>query len=254
MAGHSQFKNIMYRKGAQDAKRAKVFTKLAREITVSAKLGIPDPAMNPRLRAAIQAARKESMPKDNIERAIKKATGGDGAEEFVEMRYEGYGPGGSAVIVEALTDNRNRTAAEVRSIFSKNGGNLGETNSVSFMFTQVGEIAYTAGAGDFDTVFEAALEAGAQDVEQAEVGEEPGYLILTDPDDFGAVSEALEQALGEPERSGLVWRPTTSSPLDENQAGTMMKLIDALEDSDDVQRVFSNFEVSDEVMEKLTAA
>ena len=249
MAGHSQFKNIMYRKGAQDAKRAKVFTKLAREITVSAKLGLPDPAMNPRLRSAIAAARKESMPKDNIERAIKKATGGEGDAEFVEMRYEGYGPAGIAVIVEALTDNRNRTAAEVRSIFNKHGGNLGETNSVSFMFERVGEIAYPASAGDADTVFEAALDAGARDCESGP----SGHTITTDPDDFSNVRDALETALGEPEQAGLVWRPNTTTPIDEGQAQSVMNLIEALDDSDDVQRVSANFEISDEVLAKLTA-
>ena len=249
MAGHSQFKNIMYRKGAQDAKRAKVFTKLAREITVSAKLGLPDPAMNPRLRSAIAAARKESMPKDNIERAIKKATGGEGDADFVEMRYEGYGPAGIAVIVEALTDNRNRTAAEVRSIFNKYGGNLGETNSVSFMFERVGEIAYPASAGDADTVFEAALDAGARDCESGP----SGHTITTDPDDFSNVRDALETTLGEPEQAGLVWRPNTTTPIDEGQAQSVMNLIEALDDSDDVQRVSANFEISDEVLAKLTA-
>lgn len=249
MAGHSQFKNIMYRKGAQDAKRAKIFTKLAREITISAKLGMPDPAMNPRLRSAIAAARKESMPKDNIERAIKKATGGEGDADFVEMRYEGYGPAGVAVIVEALTDNRNRTAAEVRSIFNKFGGNLGETNSVSFMFERVGEITYPATAGDADTVFEAALEAGARDCETGT----DGHIITTDPDEFSNVRDALEAALGEPEQAGLVWRPNSVTPIDEDQAQSMLNLMDALDDSDDVQRVSANFEISDEVLAKLTA-
>jgi len=249
MAGHSQFKNIMYRKGAQDAKRAKIFTKLAREITVSAKLGMPDPAMNPRLRSAIIAARKESMPKDNIERAIKKATGGEGDADFVEMRYEGYGPAGVAVIVEALTDNRNRTASEVRSIFNKHGGNLGETNSVSFMFERVGEITYSLEAGDADTVFEAALEAGANDCETGSAG----HTITTEPDEFSNVRDALEAALGEPDQSGLVWRPGTTTPIDEGQAQSMLKLMDALDDSDDVQRVSANFEISDDILAKLTA-
>ena len=242
MAGHSQFKNIMYRKGAQDARRAKEFTKLAREITVSAKLGQPDPAMNPRLRAAIAAARKASMPKDNIDRAIKKATGGDGADDYAEMRYEGYATGGVAVIVEALTDNRNRTASEVRSLFNKHGGSLGETNSVSFMFDRVGEIVYPAAAASADAMFEAALEAGAANVESD--GE--AHTITTSVDDFAAARDALE--------TGLVWRPTTLSPLDADKAESVLKLIDALEDNDDVQKVFANFDLSEEVLASLTAA
>ncbi len=250
MAGHSQFKNIMYRKGAQDAKRAKEFTKLAREITVSAKLGQPDPAMNPRLRAAIAAARKASMPKDNIDRAIKKATGGDGADDYAEMRYEGYATGGVAVIVEALTDNRNRTASEVRSLFNKHGGSLGETNSVSFMFDRVGEIVYPAAAASADAMFEAALEAGAENVESD--GE--AHTITTSVDDFAAARDALETLFDSPDRSGLVWRPTTLSPLDADKAESVLKLIDALEDNDDVQKVFANFDLSEEVLASLTAA
>ena len=250
MAGHSQFKNIMYRKGAQDAKRAKEFTKLAREITVSAKLGQPDPAMNPRLRAAIAAARKASMPKDNIDRAIKKATGGDGADDYAEMRYEGYATGGVAVIVEALTDNRNRTASEVRSLFNKHGGSLGETNSVSFMFDRVGEMVYPAAAASADAMFEAALEAGAENVESD--GE--AHTITTSVDDFAAARDALETLFDSPDRSGLVWRPTTLSPLDADKAESVLKLIDALEDNDDVQKVFANFDLSEEVLASLTAA
>ena len=250
MAGHSQFKNIMYRKGAQDAKRAKEFTKLAREITVSAKLGQPDPAMNPRLRAAIAAARKASMPKDNIDRAIKKATGGDGADDYAEMRYEGYATGGVAVIVEALTDNRNRTASEVRSLFNKHGGSLGETNSVSFMFDRVGEIVYPAAAASADAMFEAALEAGAENVESD--GE--AHTITTSVDDFAAARDALETLFDSPDRSGLVWRPTTLSPLDADKAESVLKLIDALEDNDDVQKVFANFDLSEEALASLTAA
>ena len=250
MAGHSQFKNIMYRKGAQDAKRAKEFTKLAREITVSAKLGQPDPAMNPRLRAAIAAARKASMPKDNIDRAIKKATGGDGADDYAEMRYEGYATGGVAVIVEALTDNRNRTASEVRSLFNKHGGSLGETNSVSFMFDRVGEIVYPAATASADAMFEAALEAGAENVESD--GE--AHTITTSVDDFAAARDALETLFDSPDRSGLVWRPTTLSPLDADKAESVLKLIDALEDNDDVQKVFANFDLSEEVLASLTAA
>ena len=250
MAGHSQFKNIMYRKGAQDAKRAKEFTKLAREITVSAKLGQPDPAMNPRLRAAIAAARKASMPKDNIDRAIKKATGGDGADDYAEMRYEGYATGGVAVIVEALTDNRNRTASEVRSLFNKHGGSLGETNSVSFMFDRVGEIVYPAATASADAMFEAALEAGAANVES----DGDAHTITTSVDDFAAARDALETLFDSPDRSGLVWRPTTLSPLDADKAESVLKLIDALEDNDDVQKVFANFDLSEEVLASLTAA
>jgi len=236
MAGHSQFKNIMYRKGAQDAKRSKVFSKLAREITVAAKTGAPDPGMNPRLRLAIQNARAENMPKDNIERALKKAAGGD-SENYDEVRYEGYGPGGVAILVEALTDNRNRTASNVRAAFSKHGGALGETGSVAFMFDRVGEIAYSA-------------EAGAEDVQS----DEGGHVITCAFEDLGDVSTALQDALGEATSVKAVWRPQTNSPVDEEKAQTLMKLIAVLEDDDDVQAVFSNFEVSDEVLQKLTAA
>ena len=250
MAGHSQFKNIMYRKGAQDAKRAKVFTKLQREITVAAKTGMPDPDRNPRLRAAIIAARKENMPKDNIERAIKKATGGEGDADFTEMRYEGYGPAGVAVIVEALTDNRNRTAAEVRALFNKHGGSMGETNSVSFMFSQVSEIVYPAEAGDHDAVFEAALEAGAEDVGSEGDG---SHVITTSLEDFASVRDALEESLGSPDRAGRVWRPLNTTAVNEDQANTLLKLLDALEDNDDVQRVSANFEIPDDVMARLTA-
>ena len=249
MAGHSQFKNIMYRKGAQDAKRAKMFTKLQREITVSARAGQPDPDANPRLRAAIQAARKASMPKDNIERAVKKATGGDADADFNELRYEGYGPAGVAVIVETLTDNRNRTAAEVRALFSKHGGSLGETGSVSFLFNQVGEIVYPVEAGDPDTVFEAALEAGATNVES----DASGHVVTTAVDDLAAVRDSLEAALGEVERAGLVWRPATTTPLNEEQASSVLKLLDALDDNDDVQRVAANFDIPDDVLQRLTA-
>lgn len=250
MAGHSQFKNIMYRKGAQDAKRAKEFTKLAREITVSAKIGQPDPAMNPRLRAAIAAARKASMPKDNIERAIKKATGGDGAADYVEMRYEGYATGGVAIIVEALTDNRNRTASEVRALFNKHGGSMGETNSVSFMFDRVGEITYPAAAASADAMFEAALEAGADNVDS----DDEAHIITTSVDDFAAARDALESQFDSPDQSGLVWRPTTLSPVDGDKAQSVLKLIDALDDNDDVQKVFANFDISEAVMASLTAA
>ncbi len=249
MAGHSQFKNIMYRKGAQDKKRAKIFAKHTREIMVAAKAGLPDPDKNPRLRSALIAARSDNMPKDNIERAIKRATGGDEGEVYEEIRYEGYGTGGVAVIVEALTDNRNRTAAEVRSAFTKYGGSLGETGSVAFMFDRVGEIHYPASAASGDDMLEAAIEAGADDC----VSDDAGHDVLCAPDDFANVRDALENALGEPERAALTWRPQNTIELDEDKAGTLLKMIDILEDSDDVQRVSANFEVSDEVLEKLSA-
>ena len=248
MAGHSQFKNIMHRKGRQDAARAKLFSKLAKEITVAAKMGDPNPDSNSRLRLAVQNARAQSMPKDNIERAIKKSTGGD-AENYEEIRYEGYGPGGVAVIVEALSDNRNRTASAVRAAFSKNGGSLGETGSVAFMFDRVGEIRFPASAGDADTVLEAAIEAGAEDV----ASDEDGHIVTTAFEDLGSVSEALQASLGEAEEVKAVWRPQNPVPVDEEKAGTLMKLLDALDDDDDVQNVYSNFEVSDEVMARLTA-
>ncbi|HMG49730.1 MAG TPA: YebC/PmpR family DNA-binding transcriptional regulator [Inquilinus sp.] len=249
MAGHSQFKNIMHRKGAQDAKRGKIFTKLQREITISAKLGLPDPAMNPRLRAAIQAARKENMPKDNIDRAIKRATGGGDDSDYVEIRYEGYGPAGIAVIVEALTDNRNRTAAEVRSTFAKHGGSLGETNSVSFMFNRIGEIVFPAKAASADAVFEAALEAGADDVQS----DEESHTVTTSVEGFAAVRDALEETFGAPDSAGLVWRPLNTVAVNEEQGASLLKLLDTLEDNDDVQRVSANFEIPDEIMARLTA-
>lgn len=249
MAGHSQFKNIMHKKGAADAKRAKVFSKLAREITVAAKLGAPDPAMNPRLRLAVQNARAENMPKDNIQRAINKASGGD-SENYEEVRYEGYGPGGVAVIVEALTDNRNRTASTVRTIFSKAGGALGETGSVGFMFDRVGEINYPGSAGSAEEVLEAAIEAGADDVQSGE----DSHIIITAFEDLGDVSKALEESLGEPESVKPIWRPQTTSPVDEETAASLFKMIDNLDYDDDVQTVTANFEISDEVMAKLTAA
>ena len=248
MAGHSHAKNIMHRKGKSDAARSKVFSKLAREITVAAKLGMPDPAFNARLRLAVINARAQSMPRDNIERAIKKASGAD-TENYEEIRYEGYGPGGVAVIVEALTDNRNRTAANVRSYFSKNGGALGETNSVGFMFDRVGEITYPASAGDADTVMEAAIEAGAEDV----TTDEDGHTIICGFEDIGDVSKTLEDKLGEAETVKAIWKAQNTVPVDEEKAQSLMKLIDTLEDDDDVQNVYSNFEVSDEVMAKLSA-
>ncbi|HBF29438.1 YebC/PmpR family DNA-binding transcriptional regulator [Rhizobium sp.] len=248
MAGHSQFKNIMHRKGKQDAVRSKMFSKLAREITVAAKTGMPDVNMNARLRLAVQNAKAQSMPKDNIERAIKKASAADG-ENYEEIRYEGYGPGGVAVIVEALTDNRNRTASSVRSTFSKAGGALGETGSVSFSFDKVGEITYKLAVGDADKVMEAAIEAGAEDV----TTDEDGHTIICGFEDMNEVSKALEGVLGEAESVKAVWRPQNTVPVDEEKAQSLMKLIDTLEDDDDVQNVYSNFEVSDEVMAKLSA-
>ena len=248
MAGHSQFKNIMHRKGRQDAVRSKMFSKLAREITVAVKGGLPDPTMNARLRLAIQNAKAQSMPKDNIERAIKKGSGADG-ENYEAVRYEGYGPGGVAVIVEALTDNRNRTASNVRSTFTKAGGALGETGSVSFSFDRVGEISYKLSAGDADTVMEAAIEAGAEDV----TTDEDGHYITCGFEDIGEVSKALEATLGEADMVKAIWRPQNTVPVDEERAQSLMKLIDTLEDDDDVQNVYSNFEVSDEVMAKLSA-
>ena len=248
MAGHSHAKNIMHRKGKSDAARSKVFSKLAREITVAAKLGVPDPAFNSRLRLAVSNARALSMPKDNIDRAIKKASGSD-SESYEEIRYEGYGPGGVAVIVEALTDNRNRTASSVRSTFSKNGGALGETNSVAFMFDRVGEIAYPASVGDADKVMEAAIEAGADDVES----DEDGHWIYTSFEAMTEAEAALEKVLGEPESVKAIWRPQNNVPVDSERAATLMKLIGALEDDDDVQNVYANFEMTDEDMEKLAS-
>jgi YebC/PmpR family DNA-binding regulatory protein len=248
MAGHSQFKNIMHRKGRQDAAKSKLFGKLAREITVSAKLGTPDPAMNPRLRAAIIAARAENMPKDNIERAIKKAAGNDG-ENYEEIRYEGYGPGGVAVIVEVLTDNRNRTASDVRSTFTKSGGNLAETGAVSFMFDHVGVIEYDSRAASAEAMFEAALEAGADDV----VSTENGHEIYASTANFGSVNKALEAKFGEPRKSALVWRPQNTVAVDDEQGEKLIKLLDNLNEHDDVQNVYANFEVSDALVQKMSA-
>ena len=252
MAGHSHAKNIMHRKGKSDAARSKVFSKLAREITVAAKLGVPDPAFNARLRLAVANARAQSMPKDNIDRAIKKAAGSDG-ENYDEIRYEGYGPGGVAIIVEALTDNRNRTASNVRSTFSKNGGALGETNSVSFMFDRVGEISYPLSAGDADKVMEAAIEAGADDVETDEDEEEGGHYIYTSFETMSEVAGALEKALGEAESVKAIWKPQNNVPVDADKGAGLVKLIGLLEDDDDVQNVYANFEMSDEDMAKIEA-
>ncbi|WDR04921.1 YebC/PmpR family DNA-binding transcriptional regulator [Devosia rhodophyticola] len=248
MAGHSHAKNIMHRKGKSDAVRSKVFSKLAREITVAAKMGMPDPAFNSRLRLAITNARAQSMPKDNIDRAVKKASGSDG-ENYEEIRYEGYGPGGVAIIVEALTDNRNRTASNVRSYFSKNGGAMGETNSVGFMFDKIGEIAYPVGAGSADEIMEAAIEAGADDVES----NEDGHWIYTSFEAMVDVAAALEKSLGEAESVKAIWRPQNDTPIDADKGATLLKLIAMLEEDDDVQNVYSNFDMSDEDMAKLEA-
>ena len=248
MAGHSQFKNIMHKKGKQDAVRSKVFSKLAREITVAAKMGLPDPNMNPRLRAAVLAARAENMPKDNIERAIKKASGGEG-ENYDEVRYEGYAPGGVAVIVEALTDNRNRTAGEVRSYFTKSGGALAETGAVSFMFDRVGMIEYDTKAASEDAMMEAALEAGADDVSTGEDGHE----VLTAVETMKDVAKVLEEKFGEPRRAALVWRPQNTIAVDDEAGEKILRLVGSLEDNDDVQKVYANFEVSDALLAKLDA-
>ena len=246
MAGHSKFKNIMHRKGRADAARSKLFSKLSREITVAAKSGMPDPAMNPRLRLAVNNAKAESLPKDVIERAIKKGVGGD-AESYDEIRYEGFGPGGVGVIVEALTDNRNRAAANVRSIFAKNGGALGETGSVSFNFDRMGQITYPASAGSEDAVMEAAIEAGAEDVES----DEESHVIWTAFEDMTAVIDALAGALGDPKTTAITWRPKMLVPVEGDAVATIMKLIDTLDDEDDVQNVYANFDISDEDLAKL---
>jgi len=248
MAGHSKFKNIMHRKGAQDKKRSKIFSKLAKEITVAAKMGTPDADMNPRLRTAIQAAKSQNMPNANIERAIKRSQEA-GGENYEEVRYEGFGAGGVGVIVEALTDNRNRTAGEVRAIMSKYGGNLGETGAVSFMFDRVGAVEFAADAGSAEAVFEAAIEAGADDVDSGD----DGHAIYCDADALHDVSKALEGTLGEPSSASIMWRPQNAIELDDKAGESLLKMLEALEDSDDVQNVYANFEVSDAVMEKMGA-
>ncbi len=248
MAGHSKFKNIMHRKGAQDAKRSKMFAKLSKEISVAAKLGAPEPDMNPRLRLAIQAAKAQSMPKDNIERAIKKSLSND-MENFEEIRYEGYAPGGVAIIVEAMTDNRNRTASEVRSTFSKRGGSMGETGAVSFMFDRVGQIEYPSSIGDEDAVMDAAIDAGASDVETTD----EGHLIFTEPSDLHEVAKALEAQFGDAQGAGLIWKPQNTNQTDDETGEKIFNMIDALEDIDDVQTVYSNFEPTESLMEKLGA-
>ena len=248
MAGHSQFKNIMHRKGRQDAIKSKLFGKLAREITVAAKLGLPDPNMNPRLRAAVLAARAESMPRDNIERAIKKATGGD-AETYDEIRYEGYGPGGVAVIVEVLTDNRNRSAGDVRSAFTKSGGNLAETGAVSFMFDHVGVVEFDAKVADADTMLEAAIDAGADDV----VSGESGHEIYTSQESLREVAKALEAKFGEPRKAAMMWKPQNTIAVDDEVGEKLLTLMDTLNEHDDVQNVYANFEVSDALVQKMSA-
>jgi YebC/PmpR family DNA-binding regulatory protein len=249
MAGHSQFKNIMYRKGAQDKKRAKIFTKIIRELTTAARTGLPDPAANPRLRAAVQAARQANMPKDTVDRAIKRGAGGADGEAYEEVRYEGYGPGGVAIIIEALTDNRNRTASDVRAALTKAGGSLGETNSVSFLFDRRGEVTYRADAADADAMFEAALDAGADDVESGA----DEHVVTCAPDDLTSVRDALEKRFGAPESARLAWRAKTAVGVEGDTAQALFKLLETLEDSDDVQNVYANFEVSDDVMARLSA-
>jgi YebC/PmpR family DNA-binding regulatory protein len=246
MAGHSKYKNIMYRKGAQDKKRSAMFSKLSREITVAAKMGAPDPDMNARLRAAVNAAKAQSMPKDNIQRSIDKASAAD-SENYEDIRYEGFGPGGVSLVVEALTDNRNRTATNVRTAFSKNGGNLGASGSVTHGFARLGLIEYPAGAGDAEKVFDAAIEAGAEDVES----DEDGHQIWTAVDDLHEVARALEAALGEAESVKLAWRAQTEIEVGEGDAEQLMRLVETLEDDDDVQTVWGNYELSDAVLEKL---
>jgi YebC/PmpR family DNA-binding regulatory protein len=249
MAGHSQFKNIMHRKGAQDKKRAKIFTKIIRELTTAARTGLADPASNPRLRAAVVAARAANMPKDTVDRAIKRGAGGEDAEAFEEVRYEGYGPGGVAIIVEALTDNRNRTASDVRAAFTKAGGNLGETNSVSFMFDRLGQVTYPGSAATADAMFEAALEAGAENVESGEAE----HIVSCAADDLVAVRDALEARFGAPTSAKLGWRPKSTAPVEGDSATALFRLLETLEDSDDVQTVYANFEVSDADMARLSA-
>jgi YebC/PmpR family DNA-binding regulatory protein len=249
MAGHSQFKNIMYRKGAQDKKRAKIFTKIIRELTTAARTGMPDPAANPRLRAAVITARQANIPKDTVDRAIRRGSGGEGGEAYEEVRYEGYAPGGVAVIIEALTDNRNRTASEVRAAFAKAGGALGETNSVSFLFERVGEVSYPAAVASADDMLEAVIEAGAENVES---GAEQ-HLVTSAPEDLNTVRDALESRFGPAESARLVWRPRSTAPIDEETATTVFKLLETLDDSDDVQNVYANFEVAEDVMARLGA-
>ncbi len=249
MAGHSQFKNIMYRKGAQDKKRAKIFTKIIRELTTAARTGLPDPNSNPRLRAAVISAKQANMSKDTVDRAIRRGAGEEGGENYDEVRYEGYGPGGVAIIAEALTDNRNRTASDIRTAFTKAGGNLGESNSVSFLFDRLGEVIYPASAVSTDGMFEAAVEAGADNVES---GPE-GHAVTCAMDDLNAVRDGLEKRFGPAQSAKLVWRPKTMTPVSGEAANDLLKLLEALEDSDDVQNVYANFEMADDVLARLSA-
>ena len=248
MAGHSQFKNIMHRKGAQDARRARQFARLIREITVAARQGLPDPASNPRLRAAVAAARQANMPRDTVDRAIKKAAGGGAGEDYAEVRYEGYGPAGVAVVVEALTDNRNRTAAAVRAAFSKYGGALGETNAVSFLFNRVGVVRYPASAASADAMLEAAIEAGADDARS----DAEAHEVTCASEDLFTVRDALVARFGEPESARLDWRPTTTITLDEDRATSVLRLIEALDENEDVQNVYANFDVPEDVMQRVS--
>ena len=250
MAGHSKFKNIMHKKGRADAVRSKLFSKLSRDITVAAKSGMPDPNMNPRLRLAVNNAKAESMPKDNIERAIKKGVMGE-ADTYEDIRYEGFGPGGVGIIVEVLTDNRNRSASNVRSYFTKFAGNLGDTNSVSFLWDRLGQIEYPLSAGSEDAVMEAAIEAGASDVETDMDEDDGGHLIFTQYEDLNSVTEGVTKVLGDPKSTKFIWKPQTLCPVSLDQARTLMKLIDALNDDDDVQNVYANFDISDEDMKAL---
>jgi len=254
MAGHSKWANIQHRKGRQDKARAKLFSKLSKEITIASKMSGPDPDMNPRLRLAIANAKGQSMPKDNIERAVKKGQGGD-VEEYFEIRYEGFGPAGVGLIVEASTDNKNRAASDVRAAFSKNGGNMGETGSVSFMFDQVGEIRFPLSVGDEEAVLEAAIEAGAEDVNQEEGGEdeEGEHVVFCAREDLAEVSEALQARFGEARSANIIWRPQNLIEVDGDKAATLMKLMEALEDLDDVSSVYANFDISDDEMSKLAS-
>jgi len=248
MAGHSQFKNIMYRKGAQDKKRAKVFTKIIRELTTAARTGLPDPNANPRLRAAVIAAKEANMPKDTVDRAIRRGSGEEGGENYTEVRYEGYGPVGVAIIIEALTDNRNRTASDLRAAFTKAGGSLGESHSVSFLFDHLGEVVYPTPAASADAMFEAAVDAGADNVESGEQ-----HTITCAADELNAVRDALERRFGPAQSARLVWRPKTATPVAGDAADALLKLLEALEDSDDVQTVYANFEMADDVLQRLSA-
>ena len=249
MAGHSQFKNIMYRKGAQDKKRAKIFTKIIRELTTAARTGLPDVNANPRLRAAVNAAKLANMPKDTVERAIRRGSGEEAGDNYDEVRYEGYGPGGIAIIVEALTDNRNRTASDIRAAFTKAGGNLGESNSVSFLFGRLGEVLYPASVASPDAIFEAAVEAGADNVESSA----EQHAVTCAADDLNAVRDALEKRFGAAQSAKLVWRPKVSTPVAGDDADGLLKLLETLEDSDDVQNVYANFEMADDVLQRLSA-